>query len=150
MKKILITLLSILTLFTFTGCQEENVKLSPDEQDVIEEVILSVFQAAENQDINEYMTFIDKEHDPQIYFYTQLIMTDVLEKFKFSYVITDFKIIEADDSHAVVHFKQETRLLEGNDEDFEETRAKMVMKLNRYDDGWKIYDTSTEYSEPIK
>lgn len=149
MKKIFIALLSIVALFTFTGCQEESVKLSSDEQDIIEEVILSFFQAAENQDIDEYMSFIDKEHDPENYNYTRLRMTEIFSHYKFEYNITDFGIIEADDHHAIVQFKQETRLVEPKDDIFQNTRAQIVMKLNHYEEGWKVYDTSLEYSNPI-
>ncbi len=121
------------------GCGSNRSK---DEQE-IKDVIYKNIQAGNDEDVNEYMSTIDKGN--KNYEHMEQMMNTIYSTYDLNYQIKDLKVTELNENEAKVQFVQITKKIKGPM--FRDNRIEGVHTMRKTDGKWKIYDTKINKME---
>lgn len=116
--------------------QQEVEKSLTDEEQILQ-VVKENLHAANNEDIDVYMTALHVESP--LYHSTKETMLEIFKIYDLEYTFDEIEVMEVTGNMGKVRFVQTSIKINGPE--FNDNQAEGIHTMRKYDGEWKIYDT---------
>jgi hypothetical protein len=138
-KLIAVLALIVMIAGVAAGCGDDP------EEAAVKQVLEDQIEFLRSEDLEGAMSTMHPESP--IYSETRTVLEQVFDLYELEYELEEVEIVEMGDSQAKIRAVQVTRRVNGPE--LEDARVTAIHTIRMTDDGWKLYDSVAESSEPL-
>jgi len=127
-----------MTIFTFVPSINKTTETHYDIEFEVIELLENNIQALESENIDEYMSMLNRDDDEQ----TQQMLIEIFENFDLAYEMSDYEFLSISEKEIKVRITQTTTLVKG--ENFRDNESIIIHTLREQKAKWKFFESEVE------